>query len=68
MGILLELLCQLIHLLSCLKKALSLGQIAYLFLRGALRNFFDLVDLILSFGYRAHLDACVIIVVDAAEV
>ena len=68
MGILLELLGKLIHLLGSLEEAFSLGQIAYLFLRGTLRNFLDLVDLVLSFSYRAHLDACVIIVVDTAEV
>ena len=68
MGVLLELLGELIHLLGSLKEALSLGQVAYLFLCSTLCNLLDLVNLVLSFSYRAHLDARVIIVVDAAEV
>ena len=67
-GVLLELLGELVHLLGSLEEALSLGQVAYLFLGRTLSNLLDLIDLVLSFSYRAHLDARVIIVVDAAEV
>ena len=68
MGILLELLCQLVHLLCTFEQAFSLSKVTNLFLSRSLGYLLDLVNLVLSLCDGAHVDTGVVFFVDPFEV
>ena len=68
MGILLEFLCKFVHLLTRLEKFLAFCKIVDLFLCSSLSDLSNLVYLVLGFIDRAHLNACIIVLVYADEV
>lgn len=68
MRILLKLLCQFVHLLRCLYQALTFSKVIYLFCSCTLSDLLNLINLVLSFCDSTHLNSCVIVVIDSAEV
>ena len=68
MRVLLELLRQLVHLLRCFQQSLALGKVVYLFCCCSLCDLLNLIYLVLSFCDGTHLDSCVVVVIDAAEI